>query len=60
MSFMVFKAPGSNLIHGVMVDFKVIDESEIDEHLSNGWSRFAIEADQALAASQQAAADQKA
>lgn len=47
MTFMVFKAPGKEKIHGHDVDYKVIDEAQVDEHLAAGWFATAIEAGEA-------------
>lgn len=57
MTVMVFKAPGPEKIHGHLVQYEVVDESQVDDKLGAGWHLTAIEAGEAYLAEQQAAAD---
>jgi hypothetical protein len=50
MATMVFKSPGPHRIHGADVEYKVVDDSEVEGLLSDGWSMTAVEAGQARAA----------
>jgi len=47
MTWMVFKAPGPDKIHGHQVQYKVIEEIEREAHLAAGWFDTAIEAGEA-------------
>jgi hypothetical protein len=44
---MIFKAPGKHLLHEVMVDFKVVEDADIDAHYADGWFPTPVEADAA-------------
>lgn len=55
MTMMVFKAPGAQKIHGHMVDYLVVEESEVEARLADGWFLTAIEAGEAKIAADQAA-----
>lgn len=50
MSTMIFKSPGPELIHGVMVEWKVVDETKLDAYLADGWVTTAVEAGEVVAA----------
>jgi Fe2+ transport system protein FeoA len=49
MTWMVFKAPGPDKIHGHAVQYKVISEAEREAHIAEGWFDTAIEAGEAHA-----------
>ena len=34
---MVYKAPGAHELHGVRVDYLVVDDAELEATLANGW-----------------------
>lgn len=46
---MVYR-PGSELIHGFMVDYQVIDADEVNDALADGWYLTPTEAGEAAAA----------
>jgi hypothetical protein len=48
MALMIFKSPGPELIHGVMVQWKIVDETAIETYLADGWKTTAVEAGQAV------------
>lgn len=52
MTMMVFKSPGPEKIHGFQVQYKVVDEAEVDALVADGWHLSAVEAGQAAAAEQ--------
>jgi hypothetical protein len=56
--FMVFQAPGPQKIHGHMVTFQIVDESEVQDRLAAGWFSTAIEAGEAYQAAQRAEQEQ--
>lgn len=41
---MLYRAPGSHELHGVMVDYTVVDASAVPEMLAAGWCLSPIEA----------------
>lgn len=45
---MLYKAPGSHKLHGVMVDYIIVPETMVDESLKAGWHLTPIEADNAV------------
>ena len=53
---MVYKCPGPHVLHGIGVDYKIVDavpsdgacESELDEALKAGWFRTPIEASEGV------------
>ena len=47
---MIFRAPGGHLLHGVMVDYKIVDACDVEECLKDGWARTIPEAHEARAA----------
>jgi hypothetical protein len=44
---MLYRAPGSQQIHGHAVDYTIVTDDKIDEHLAAGWFLTAIEAGEA-------------
>lgn len=52
MTIMVFKSPGPEKIHGYQVQYKVVDESEADGYVADGWHLSAVAAGEAAAAEQ--------
>lgn len=59
MTFMVFKSPGPEKIHGHDVEYKVIDEAEKEVHLAEGWFATAIEAGESRLKALAAAAERE-
>jgi hypothetical protein len=47
MEYMVYKSPGAESIHGVMVDTRIVQDVELDEALADGWHYTPTEAHQA-------------
>jgi hypothetical protein len=47
---MIFKSPGPELIHGVMVEWKIVDETQLEARLAEGWVTTAVEAGQVVEA----------
>lgn len=60
MTWMMFKAPGPEKIHGHMVQYKVIEEAAREEHLADGWFDTAIEAGEAWLKSKAETAEREA
>jgi hypothetical protein len=60
MTFMVFKSPGPDRIHGFDVQYKVVDESQVDGYMAQGWHGSAIAAGEAHVAELAAAAEAEA
>lgn len=44
MSVMLYMAPGEHLLHGVKVNYIVVDELKVEEKLAEGWSSSPSEA----------------
>lgn len=49
---MLYKPDGKKKLHGVMVDYVVVDESEVADHLDSGWFKTPLEADQSKESNQ--------
>lgn len=48
---MLYICPGQHVTDGVAYDYTVVDESEVESHLADGWHRDWVQADAALKAS---------
>ena len=48
MTVMLYKSPGKHNLHGVMVDYVVVDEADVESRLEEGWSRTPLAAHQAV------------
>lgn len=57
MPTMIFKSPGPHLIHGVKVEFRVIDDEAVPQAEDDGWSLTAIDAGSARTNREKAAAE---
>jgi len=48
MSVMLYTGNGITKLHGVMVDYIVVDEDDVESHLEGGYYKTPIEADEAI------------
>jgi len=48
MTVMLYKPNGSHKIHGGMFDYIIVDDSEVDTALSDGWFRTTTEAKESV------------
>lgn len=45
MTVMLYKSPGPHKLHGVMVDYVIVDEADVEAKLAEGWFKTTLEAD---------------
>ena len=41
---MVYTAPGPHKLHGLMVDYAIVNDCEVEHYLAEGWGRSPLEA----------------
>jgi len=47
MTVMLYKAPGSQKLHEVMVDTLIVDEDAVDDQMAEGWHKTPLDAHEA-------------
>lgn len=45
MSVMLYKTPGPHKLHGIMCEYTVVEEGDVDARLKEGWAKSPAEAD---------------
>ncbi|TNE61196.1 MAG: hypothetical protein EP341_00835 [Sphingomonadales bacterium] len=44
MSVMLYKKGGSHVLHGLNVDYVIVDENDVADHIEQGWAKSPTEA----------------
>lgn len=45
MTVMLYKFPGKHMLHGIPCDYTIVEESEVDAKIAEGWARSPAEAE---------------